>query len=105
MRTYLPFSSESENSIGDCVLGQMNFSGISDFLLRNKEVNMRDKVFNKKAFMKAVTEHVKIMYRKTLEDATQQEIYQAVAYITKDVIMEQWLATQRVIDKDDPKVV
>ena len=105
MRTYLPFSSESENSIGDFVLGQMNFSGISDFLLRNKEVNMRDKVFNKKAFMKAVTEHVKIMYRKTLEDATQQEIYQAVAYITKDVIMEQWLATQRVIDKDDPKVV
>ena len=45
------------------------------------------------------------MYRKTLEDATQQEIYQAVAYITKDVIMDQWLATQRVIDKDDPKIV
>ena len=66
---------------------------------------MRDKVFNKKAFMKAVTEHIKIMYRKTLEDATQQEIYQAVAYITKDVIMDQWLATQRVIDKDDPKIV
>ena len=41
---------------------------------------MRDKVFSKKAFIKNVTDSVKSMYRMTLETATQQELYQAVAY-------------------------
>ena len=31
---------------------------------------MRDKVFSKKEFIKAVTENVKTMYRKTLKEAT-----------------------------------
>ena len=66
---------------------------------------MRDKVFSKKAFIKNVTDSVKSMYRKTLETATKQELYQAVAYTVKDVIMDQWLATRRVIDKEDPKTV
>ena len=61
---------------------------------------MRDKVFSKKAFIKNVTDSVKSMYRKTLETATKQELYQAVAYTVKDVIMDQWLATRRVIDKE-----
>lgn len=66
---------------------------------------MRDKVFLKKAFIKNVTDSVKSMYRKTLETATKQELYQAVAYTVKDVIMDQWLATRRVIDKEEPKTV
>ena len=66
---------------------------------------MRDKVFSKKAFIKNVTDSVKSMYRKTLETATKQELYQAVAYTVKDVIMDQWLATRRVIDKEEPKTV
>ena len=40
---------------------------------------MRDKVFSKKEFIASVTENVKTMYRKTLKEATQQEIYQAVS--------------------------
>ena len=66
---------------------------------------MRDKVFSKKEFIRSVTENVKTMYRKTLKEASQQEIYQAVSQAVKDVIMDEWMATQQVMDKDDPKTV
>ena len=66
---------------------------------------MRDKVFSKKEFIDSVTENVKTMYRKTLKEATQQEIYQAVSLAVKDVVMDEWMATQQVIEKDDPKIL
>ena len=66
---------------------------------------MRDNTFSKKVFIKTVSDNLKNKYRKTIEDATQQELYQAVSEAVKDVIMDEWIATQRVMDKDDPKVV
>ena len=66
---------------------------------------MKNKIFNKKVFIKAVKDQIKTMYCKTLEEATQQEIFQAVSYIVKDVVMDQWMATQKVMEKDDPKTV
>ena len=66
---------------------------------------MRDKVFSKKEFIKAITENVKTMYRKTLKEASQQEIFQAVSLAVKDIIMDEWMATQQVIEHDDPKTV
>ena len=66
---------------------------------------MRDKVFSKKEFIASVTENVKTMYRKTLKEATQKEIYQAVSLAVKDVVMDEWMATQQVIEKDDPKIL
>ena len=66
---------------------------------------MRDEVFSKKEFIKSVTENVKTMYRKTMEEASQQEIFQAVSLAVKDVVMDEWMATQQVMDKKDPKTV
>ncbi len=66
---------------------------------------MREKTFNKKTFVKDVTDNLKTIYRKTLQEASQQEIYQAVSFAVKDVIMDEWLATQQAFDKQDPKVV
>jgi starch phosphorylase len=66
---------------------------------------MRDKVFSKKEFISSVTDNVKTMYRKKLEDANQQEIFQAVSASVKDVVMDEWMATQQVIERDDPKTV
>ncbi len=66
---------------------------------------MRDKVFNKKEFIASVTESVKTMYRKNLKEASQQEIFQAVALAVKDVVMDEWMATQTTIEKEDPKTV
>ncbi len=66
---------------------------------------MRSNVFNKKTFIRNVKENVKNIYRKTLEEASQQEIFQAVSATVKDVIMDQWLATQQTFEKEDPKMV
>ena len=66
---------------------------------------MKNKTFDKKKFTKAVEENLKTLYRKTLKEANQQEIYQSVAAVVKDTVMEQWLATQQTMDKEDPKVV
>ena len=66
---------------------------------------MKKNAFDKKVFTKAVEENLKTLYRKTLKEANQQEIYQAVAAVVKETVMEQWLATQQTMDKEDPKVV
>ena len=66
---------------------------------------MEANVFNKDEFIKSVKENVKNLYRKTLDEASQQEIFQAVSYTVKDVIIDDWLATQKAFDKQDPKMV
>ena len=66
---------------------------------------MEANVFNKDEFIKSVKENVKNLYRKTLDEASQQEIFQAVSYTVKDVIIDDWLATQKAFDKQDPKLV
>ena len=66
---------------------------------------MKENVFNKEKFIEDVKENVKNLYRKTLEEASQQEIFQVVSYTVKDVIIDDWLATQKAFDKQDPKMV
>lgn len=66
---------------------------------------MKKELFNKEEFIKDVQENVKNLYRKTIKEASQQEIFQAVSFTVKDVIIDQWLATQRSYDKQDPKMV
>ena len=45
---------------------------------------MKCEKFEKKAFMKSVNDNVKTLYRKTLEEASDKEVYQAVSYALKD---------------------
>ena len=66
---------------------------------------MKNPAFEKETFIRNVKENVKNLYRKTMKEASQQEIYQAVAYAVKDVIIDQWLATQQEFDKEDPKIL
>ena len=66
---------------------------------------MINKQFKKEAFKKSVKENVKFLYRKKLEEASQQQIYQAVCYTVKDVIIDNWLETQNAYDEQDPKIV
>ena len=66
---------------------------------------MATKKFNKKEFIREVKANVKALYRKNLEEATQQQLFQAVSYAVKDEIIENWLATQEQYEKDDPKYV
>lgn len=66
---------------------------------------MKTEIFNKKQFQQDVEEGVKHLYRKTLQEASEQELFQAVSYVVKDVIIDQWLATQQEFDRQDPKMV
>ena len=66
---------------------------------------MIDKQFEKEEFKKSVKENVKFLYRKTLEEATQEQIFQAVSYAVKDVIIDNWLKSQKAYEKQDPKIV
>ena len=61
--------------------------------------------FKKETFKNSVRENVKMLYRKNLEEASQQEIYQAVCYAVKDVIIDNWLKTQKAMDEQDPKIL
>lgn len=66
---------------------------------------MSETIFKKDAIIKSVKESVKMLYRKTLDEANQQEIFQAVSHTVKDIIIDDWLATHQTIDKEDPKIV
>ena len=61
--------------------------------------------FEKEAFKKDVEQNVKQLFRKTVDEASQQELYQAVSYVVKDAIIDEWIATQKQYEKDDPKIV
>ena len=61
--------------------------------------------FDKDLFKNSVVYNVKTLYRKTLEEATQQQIFQAVSYAIKDIIVDNWMNTQKEYQKEDPKTV
>ena len=66
---------------------------------------MKNEIFEKETFIKNVKNTVKSLFRKELSEASQQEIYQAVSFVVKEVIIDQWLATQKTMEKTDPKTV
>ena len=61
--------------------------------------------FSKTEFKKEVNDYVKIFSRKPLEEASQLEKYQGVAYALKDFIIDQWIATHKEYEKQDAKTV
>ncbi len=61
--------------------------------------------FDKDLFKRSVLYNVKTLYRKTLEEATQQQLFQAVSYAIKDAVVDNWLETQKTYEEKDPKTV
>ena len=51
--------------------------------------------FEKEAFKKEVEQNVKQLFRKTVDEVSQQELYQAVSYVVKDAIIDDWIANQK----------
>ena len=69
-----------------------------------KKVEGREK-FDKDLFKRSVVYNVKTLYRKDLEEADMQQIFQAVSLAIKDQIMDNWIDTQKAYEKQDPKMV
>ena len=61
--------------------------------------------FEKDVFKRDVQNNVKTLFRKEVEEATPQQLFQAVSYAVKEAIIDDWLATQKQYEKDDPKTV
>ena len=61
--------------------------------------------FDKDEFKKSVADNLKVLYRKTVDEADKQQIFQAVSYSVKDIIMDRWLATQKTYEKEDVRTV
>lgn len=61
--------------------------------------------FDKENFKKEVINNVKNLFRKSIDEATQQQVFQAVAYAVKDDIIDRWIATQKAYEKQNAKTV
>ena len=61
--------------------------------------------FDKETFKKTVKYYVKSLFRRTIDEATQAQVFQAVAYSVKDIIMDEWIATHKEYEKQDAKTV
>ena len=71
---------------------------------------MKDKVtikskFDKDLFKRSVLYNIKTLYRKTLNEATPQQVFQAVSYAIKDQIVDDWMETQKAYEAQDAKMV
>ena len=61
--------------------------------------------FDKEEFKKNVVNAVKSRYRKTIDEADKQQVFQAVSYTVKDYIIDRWIATHKEFEKQDAKTV
>ncbi len=61
--------------------------------------------FSKEEFKKKVVSNCKSLYRKNIDEADKQQVFQSVAYAVKDLIIDKWIATHKTYDNEDPKIV
>jgi len=61
--------------------------------------------FDKEIFKKSVLFNMKNVFRKTVDEATPEQMYQAVAYAVKDVIIDEWIATHKTYEDQDVKTL
>ena len=60
---------------------------------------------SKEEFKQSVVDNLKMLFRRSVEDADQQQLFQAVAYATKDIVVDQWMASHKEFEKQDKKIV
>ena len=85
----------------------VNKPNLTAGLTRRREMIKKapTKTFDTELFKRSVLYNVKTLYRKTLEEASDQQIFQAVSYAVKDAIVDQWLKSQKEFERQDPKMV
>ena len=66
---------------------------------------MQNTIIKREIFKKALRQEIKDLFRTTLEEATPRQIYQAVCYVVKDQIIDNWMKTQKAMKEQDPKIV
>lgn len=96
------------NDSESCKAAQQRFCERGSEQLYNNKTFRRSHVknhlnFDKELFRRSVLYNIKTLYRKTLEEATRQEVFQATAYAIKDQIIDYWMKSQKEYEKQDAK--
>ncbi len=60
---------------------------------------------DKHAFKEAILENIKTQFRKTIDQVTEQQVFQAVSYAVRDIIVDQWIETHKTYEEKDAKTV
>jgi len=66
---------------------------------------MYDKRLNKEGLKQEIENNLKLLFRKTTEDASMQELYQALSFALKEIIIDDWIKTQKAAKKNNSKYV
>ena len=77
-------------------------SAKAEAAVASEESNLK---FDKDLFKRSVVYNVRTLYRKDMEEATPQQVFQATSLAIKDQIMDNWIETQKAYEKQDPKMV
>lgn len=90
------------------IAGEQFWSG-SIYLILKLRISLQKECINleinKEELKKSVVNYVKLLYRKSIEEVTPQQLFQVVAYSIKDILIDQWMATHKEYEKQDVKTV
>ena len=74
-------------------------------IFNQEEDLIMNKRLSKSEFKAAIESNIKTLYRKTIDEATVDQVFQAVSYAVKDIIIDEWIATHDEYEKQDVKVL
>ena len=63
------------------------------------------KELNKEEFKKEIADYLKVLFRKSIDEADDQQKFQAVSYAAKDFVVDQWMSTHKTYEEEDVKTV
>ena len=66
---------------------------------------IRSKKFDKNQIKQDIINNVKILYRRSIEEANPMEVYQAVSLTMQKLIIDDWMKTQKAYEEKDVKTV
>ena len=59
----------------------------------------------KEKLKEAVFENIKTQFRKTIDQVSEDQVFHAVAYAVRDIIVDQWIETHKTYEQEDTKTV
>lgn len=62
-------------------------------------------MMNAKELKKAIEDNVKVLYRKTIDEASKEQVFYALSYAIKDTVIDEWINTHKAYDEQDAKIL
>ena len=62
-------------------------------------------IISKEALKQSIVDNVKVLYKKTIDEASTEQVFQAVSYAVKDIIIDNWIKTHKAYEEKDVKIL